>query len=85
MGDNLELLTVEEVAELLQCHPDSVRRMMRQGRLPAVKGGWGGGGRGGGSLAMTGEVAPRRQEGGAARTGDSPGGGRVVSDHARRE
>ena len=40
MGDNLELLTVEEVAELLQCHPDSVRRMMRQGRLPAVKVGW---------------------------------------------
>ena len=37
MGDDLELLTVEEVSELLQVHPDSVRRMMRQGRLPAVK------------------------------------------------
>lgn len=40
MGDDLELLTVEEVSELLQVHPDSVRRMMRQGRLPAVKIGW---------------------------------------------
>ena len=40
MGDDLELLTVEEVSELLQVHPDSVRRMMRQGRLPAVKVGW---------------------------------------------
>lgn len=40
MADDLELLTVEEVAELLQVHPDSVRRMMRQGRLPAVKVGW---------------------------------------------
>jgi len=40
MGDDLGLLTVEEVAELLQVHPDSVRRMMRQGRLPAVKIGW---------------------------------------------
>lgn len=40
MADDLELLTVEEVSELLQVHPDSVRRMMRQGRLPAVKVGW---------------------------------------------
>ena len=37
MGDNLELLTVEEVAELLQIHPDSARRMMPNGTLPAVK------------------------------------------------
>lgn len=32
-----ELLTAEELAELLHIHLDSVRRMMRQKRLPAVK------------------------------------------------
>ena len=37
MGDDLELLTVEEVAEILRIHPDSARRMMRNGTLPAVK------------------------------------------------
>lgn len=37
MSDNLELLTVEEVAEFLQVHPDSARRMMRNGTVPAVK------------------------------------------------
>ena len=63
MGDNLELLTVEEVAELLQCHPDSVRRMMRQGRLPAVKVGWRWYVRRADFLAMTRVgVAPGQQE-----------------------
>jgi len=37
MGNDLELLTVEEVAEILRIHPDSARRMMRNGTLPAVK------------------------------------------------
>ena len=31
------LLGVEELAELLDVHIDSVRRMMRNGTLPAVK------------------------------------------------
>jgi excisionase family DNA binding protein len=32
-----ELLTVVEVAKRWQLHPESVRRMIRQGRIPAVK------------------------------------------------
>ena len=37
MAAEMELLTVEDVAERLHLHIDSVRRMMREGRLPAVK------------------------------------------------
>ena len=32
-----ELITVQEAAELLGYHPEHVRRLARQGRLPAVK------------------------------------------------
>jgi excisionase family DNA binding protein len=30
-----EWLTVNEVAEVVACHPKTIRRMIRQGRLPA--------------------------------------------------
>lgn len=32
-----DLMTVEEVADLLRMHLDSVRRLLRQGRLPGVR------------------------------------------------
>lgn len=35
MGD--ELLTVEQAAERLQMHPDTVRRMLREAQLPGRK------------------------------------------------
>ena len=40
MGD--ELLTPEAAADYLNMHIDSVRRLLRQGKLPGVKvgGGW---------------------------------------------
>ena len=31
------LMTIEEVAEYLRFHPSTVYRLVRQGRLPAVK------------------------------------------------
>lgn len=31
------LLTVEQAAEHLQMHPDTVRRLLREGSLPGVK------------------------------------------------
>jgi excisionase family DNA binding protein len=34
---NDELLTVEQVAERLQLHPDTVRRYVREGKLRAVR------------------------------------------------
>jgi excisionase family DNA binding protein len=35
MGD--ELLTVEQAAGRLQMHPDTVRRLLREGQLPGRK------------------------------------------------
>jgi excisionase family DNA binding protein len=32
-----ELLTVEQAAERLQMHPDTVRRLLREGQLPGRK------------------------------------------------
>jgi excisionase family DNA binding protein len=32
-----DLLTVEEVAELVRVHPETVRRWTRSGRLPSVR------------------------------------------------
>lgn len=32
-----ELLTIEQAAQLLQLHPDTVRRLVREGELPGVK------------------------------------------------
>jgi excisionase family DNA binding protein len=32
-----ELLTVDQAADALQMHPDTVRRMLREKRLPGVK------------------------------------------------
>ncbi|MCZ7569887.1 MAG: helix-turn-helix domain-containing protein [Ardenticatenaceae bacterium] len=32
-----DLMTVEEVADLLRMHLDSVRRLLRQGRSPGVR------------------------------------------------
>jgi len=32
-----ELLTVEQAAERLQMHPDTVRRLLRDGQLPGRK------------------------------------------------
>jgi excisionase family DNA binding protein len=37
--DNLETLTVEQVAEVLGVHPESVRRWAREGDLAAMR--WG--------------------------------------------
>jgi len=34
---NDELLTVEQAAERLQMHPDTVRRMLRGGQIPGRK------------------------------------------------
>ena len=33
----MELLTVEQAAERLQMHPDTVRRLLRGGQLPGRK------------------------------------------------
>lgn len=32
-----ELLTVEQAAERLQMHPDTIRRLLREKQLPGVK------------------------------------------------
>ena len=37
MPDQIEVLTVEEVAEILKVNIDTVRRLLRQGDLPGVK------------------------------------------------
>ncbi len=36
MSDN-NLVTVTEMAKQLNCHPDTVRRMLRNGEIPRVK------------------------------------------------
>ncbi len=36
-GMDGELLTVDQAAERLQMHPDTVRRLLRDGQLPGVK------------------------------------------------
>lgn len=37
MSEQIEVLTVEEVAEILKVNIDTVRRLLRQGELPGVK------------------------------------------------
>lgn len=37
MTDARELLTVDEVAERVKVHPETVRRWIKSGRLPAVR------------------------------------------------
>lgn len=32
-----ELLTVEQAAEKLKMHPDTIRRLLRDGQLPGIK------------------------------------------------
>lgn len=32
-----EYLTTEEAAKLLKLHPDTVRRLIREGKLPGIK------------------------------------------------
>jgi excisionase family DNA binding protein len=31
------VLTIDEAAQILDCHPDSVRKLVRQGRIPTVR------------------------------------------------
>ena len=37
LAQRTRLLTIEEVAEYVSMHPESIRRMARQGRLPGRK------------------------------------------------
>lgn len=37
MEEKQQYLTVEQVATMLQIDPESVRRYVRQGKLPAIK------------------------------------------------
>ena len=37
MSENIELMTVREVAGALRCSPDRVRRLVRLAEMPAVR------------------------------------------------
>ncbi len=60
--DDLQTLTVEKAAEVLGVHPESVRRWVRDGRLPA--------GRWGGRLRITLEAIRKFQESCQVRQAD---------------